>query len=57
MTQFEYITATSGYTHCACLQCMDIAIGVPDKALCGLCEEAGCEVMGDCQRDETYEEC
>jgi hypothetical protein len=55
VNQFEYVTSTAGYTHCACLQCEDIATGVPEEALCRLCEDAGCEIMGDCQRDDIYE--
>lgn len=56
----------SGYTPCACRDCMDIAMG----GMCLLCEEAGCEPyapdsadynalpshMRECQRDDAYGE-
>lgn len=58
----------SGYTACACRDCMDIAITGDDRkpALCLLCKDAGCEIsygkyMGgtgefsaECQRDDAY---
>ncbi len=45
----------SGYCDCSCRDCFDIAIGVAGKALCVLCEEAGCEANdGECQRDDAY---
>lgn len=35
---------TSGYQHCACRDCMEIAIGDDgEPALCHECEEAGCD--------------
>lgn len=61
---------TSGYTHCACRDCMDVAVSsdVSKPELCGLCEEAGCEpwktsdvptgtwygTSFECQRDDAY---
>ena len=32
----------SGYTPCACRDCMEVAIGVSGEAYCHECEEAGC---------------
>jgi hypothetical protein len=32
-----------GYTHCACRDCFEIAIGEYGKALCRECASAGCE--------------
>jgi hypothetical protein len=62
--------AESGYTHCACRDCMDVAISsdVSKPALCLLCKGAGCEPfapdsadynalpghMRECQRDDAY---
>lgn len=54
MTQFEYISATVGYHHCSCLDCFDQYVGGPGE-LCSLCEEAGCEPLNYCQRDDIYE--
>lgn len=57
----------SGYTPCACRDCMDVAISsdTSKPELCAECEEAGCEpaavlvadlVVGtDCQRDDAYD--
>lgn len=51
---------TSGYTHCACRDCFDVAVsndmGNPD--LCLLCKDAGCERDGgsECQRVDAYGE-
>lgn len=60
---------SSGYTNCACRDCMDIAIASDNKpALCLLCKDAGCEIsygeyMGgsdghspECQREDAYGE-
>ncbi|WP_330182740.1 hypothetical protein OHB26_03210 [Nocardia sp. NBC_01503] len=45
----------SEYQWCGCRDCFDVAVGtVNTLTLCGLCEEAGCEIgEGDCQREET----
>lgn len=32
----------TGYTPCACRDCMEIAIGEPGVAMCHDCDEAGC---------------
>lgn len=46
----------SGYVHCACRDCMDIAIGEQSEqsrdetltlTLCGPCEQAGCIPASD----------
>jgi hypothetical protein len=38
----------SGYVHCACRDCFEIAIaGDEGEALCHECEEAGCDIEGD----------
>ena len=37
----------TGYVACNCRDCFEIAIGLPGKALCGDCEEAGCEAGAD----------
>lgn len=63
----------SGYTHCACRDCMDTTVSsdVSKPELCSECKEAGCmplpayastdspRVGGqwDCQRDDAYGEC
>ncbi len=46
---------TGGYTHCACRDCFDIAIGKAGEAMCLECKEAGCSA-GDqeCQRPDAY---
>jgi len=45
----------SGYTYCACRDCMEIAIGESGKALCHACEDAGCETNeGECLADGAY---
>lgn len=58
--------STSGYTHCACRDCFDIAISDHGElALCLDCQAAGCEpypgeedaqrgVNYDCQREDAY---
>lgn len=44
-----------GYVPCACRDCFDTAIGRAGKALCGDCDEAGCEANnGECRRDDAY---
>lgn len=46
---------SGGYTDCSCRDCFDVAIGEQGKALCGDCEDAGCEANdGECQRDDAY---
>jgi hypothetical protein len=42
----------TGYTHCACRDCFEVAIGEQGKALCHNCGSSGCE-PGDheCQAD------
>lgn len=61
---------SSGYTHCACRDCFDVAVSgdMAQSALCSLCREAGCEPyapdsadynalpshMRECQRDDAY---
>jgi hypothetical protein len=46
----------SGYTPCACRDCMDTAIGDPGNALCHACRDAGCSNDGDaeCSRADAY---
>lgn len=44
----------SGYTDCACRDCFEIAIGEPGEAMCGACQEAGCEKDKECQTDGAY---
>lgn len=57
----------SGYTHCACRDCMDTTVSsdTSKPELCEDCKEAGCEAAmpvagmllgGDCQRDDAYED-
>lgn len=57
----------SGYTACACRDCMDTAVSsdTSKPELCAECEQAGCVtvavlvadlvVSADCQRDDAYE--
>lgn len=57
----------SGYTPCACRDCMDVTVSsdVTKPELCAGCAEAGCEaatvlvadlLVGlDCQREDAYE--
>lgn len=63
----------SGYTPCACRDCMDITVSsdMASPELCSECTDAGCvpwrtdrESMGawygatyECQRDDAYEDC
>lgn len=56
----------SGYTPCACRDCMDIAVSSDwtKPELCSECTDAGCEifprgfnnssVVWECQRDDAY---
>ena len=48
----------SGYTHCACRDCMDVAISarISHPELCLLCKDAGCDATGEseCNRDDAY---
>lgn len=44
----------SGYQHCACRDCFELAVG-DVAAMCLECEEAGCEPHdGECQREGAY---
>jgi len=45
---------TTGYTHCACRDCFEIAIGRPGEAVCHDCVEAGCELDGECSAPGAY---
>lgn len=48
---------SSGYTHCACRDCMEVSISthIHTPELCLLCKDAGCEPNnGECQRDDAY---
>lgn len=56
MTQFEYVTATSGVYPCECIGCLDVVYGYPSE-YCGECESAMCVDSDSCQRDDVYEEC
>lgn len=47
----------TGYVHCKCRDCFDIAIAGDDDAdgtFCSDCEEAGCDGDGECQREDAY---
>lgn len=60
----------SGYTHCACRDCMDTTVSsnVRKPELCAECKDAGCESfapdsadynalpghMRECQREDAY---
>lgn len=48
---------TSGYTDCRCSTCFDIAVSddMADPSLCCLCEQAGCDGEGECQREDDEE--
>lgn len=56
MTQYEYITATSGVWPCSCVECFALHYGSQDD-YCGECDLLGCEDYDTCQRDDIYEEC
>lgn len=55
----------SGYVHCACRDCMDIAMGLYGIAMCRECDAAGCQPLSsfhdwsswqnECQRPDAYE--
>jgi hypothetical protein len=48
---------SSGYVHCACRDCFDVAISGDDNTdvLCPECEEAGCEAHdSECCRSDAY---
>jgi hypothetical protein len=79
-TAFEFLAAKvesepepqSGYTHCACRDCMDVTVSsdTSKPKVCDECFLAGCEAyrpgdanyealpahMRECQRDDAYEE-
>lgn len=40
----------SGYTHCACSTCFEIAVSsdMSKPELCSACEESGCDGDGEC---------
>jgi len=42
---------TGGYTHCACRDCFETAIGEPGEAFCHDCEAADCGTDNACQVD------
>lgn len=46
----------TGYVHCACHECFEVAIGEPGDALCHACDEAGCDGEGSCQAADCDEE-
>lgn len=59
-TETDRVFYDSGYQHCACRDCFDLAIGVPG-AFCWACKEAGCPdyqgqegMSQECQRDDAY---
>jgi hypothetical protein len=49
----------SGYTRCACRDCMDLAISsdTSKPELCLLCKDAGCDDSGqsECAREDGYD--
>lgn len=47
---------SGGYCDCACRDCFEIAIGKAGRALCGECEEAGCEAgaEAECKAEGAY---
>lgn len=59
----------SGYTPCACRDCMDVTVSsdIIKPELCSECTDAGCEAYPrgfnnsssdwECQRDDAYGEC
>ena len=49
---------SSGYTPCACRDCMDTVVSndMGDPDMCSECEEAGCDRDGECLRADAYEE-
>lgn len=46
----------SGYTECACRDCMEVAIGnnEPGGAYCWACAESDCTRDSDCNAPHTY---
>jgi hypothetical protein len=50
---------SGGYVHCACRDCMEIAIqgDEADLALCHECEEAGCSAAGDEECSAPHADC
>jgi hypothetical protein len=44
----------TGYTPCACRDCLEIAIGVAGKALCHECEAHGCEAGAEQECASPY---
>lgn len=52
------VQPTSGYTDCACRDCMEIAISNDTRHpdLCNECEDAGCDATGasECSSPEAY---
>lgn len=55
MNESQY-TPTSGYTHCACRDCFELAISSDDRKpeFCAECEIAGCEPDSECAREDAY---
>jgi len=45
----------AGYCDCACRDCFDIAIGEAGVAMCHACEDEGCTLDAECQREDAYE--
>ncbi len=43
----------SGYRDCACRDCFNVAVGV-SGAVCSDCEDAQCDVDGECQAPGAY---
>jgi hypothetical protein len=55
--ELEASNSESGYTYCACRDCMDVSIStrIDTPELCLLCKDAGCEPNnGECCRDDAY---
>lgn len=47
------ILAGTGYRHCACRDCFEIAIGA-EGTMCHHCEDAGCDPDRECQAPGAY---
>jgi hypothetical protein len=49
---------TSGYTHCACRDCFDVAVSGDQRKpeLCNYCDTEGCDASGssECNRADAY---
>ena len=43
----------SGYVHCGCRDCFEIAVGEPG-CMCHACEDAGCEADQACEAPHAY---